>query len=114
MATVWVLSYSSDTDEHDNGVVGVYATEELARAAGLEEARRHGDPKTRCTAEWTEQGMIWRDGTHWYPVRPHHYVQEWTVTEGPKSFVAEAFKHRDCPATCEWRSILEEIANFVA
>lgn len=75
---VWVLAYRSERDEADNGVLGVYATEELARAAGIEEARK--DPNIAGRAvKWEGERLFYRYTDDWYEVRPDHYVQEWHV-----------------------------------
>jgi len=75
---VWALTYRSRTDEYDNGVLGVYATEQLARDAGIASAKR--DPNlTQRAVEWYGETLMYQSAGVWYEVCPTHYVQAWDV-----------------------------------
>lgn len=84
MMQVWVLAYYNERDEVDNGVLGVYATEQLARDAGIVEARKDPNIGDR-EVKWDKEGTLFylhRDD-RWYEVRPHYYVTRWDVQGCP-------------------------------
>ena len=81
---VWVLAYYNTSDETDNGVLGVYATEQLARDAAIVEAKK--DPNLeRFKVKWkNEDTLIYGpDSGRWYEVRPYYYVTPWDVQGDP-------------------------------
>lgn len=83
MATVWVATYWNTNDEADNGVVGVWATEELARK-GVIDGFRQWPPFAGHEFRWFGERLRSRAAKgapdrNWYDVRPDHSVTEWEV-----------------------------------
>lgn len=84
---VWVVTYYNTNDECDNGVVGVYATEELAREGAIANARQYpglADHEIRWFGERLRHRVPKGSADrNWYEVRPEHAIAEWEVQGDP-------------------------------
>jgi hypothetical protein len=83
MGSVWVGTYWNTNDEADNGVVGVWATEELAREGAIANVRQYpglADHEIRWFGErLRHRAPKGSADRNWYEVRPEHAVTEWEV-----------------------------------
>lgn len=81
--SVWVATYWNTNDEADNGVVGVWATEDLAREgviAAVRLWRSLADHEFRWFGErLRSRAPKGSPDRTWYDVRPEHSVAEWEV-----------------------------------
>lgn len=76
---VWVLSYLNPSDEHDNGVLGVYTTEQLARDSAVAKAVEGDLNLLGKRVFWQGDTLMYGDRGQSYPVRLCWSVDRWEV-----------------------------------
>lgn len=79
LRAVWVLSYLNPSDEHDNGVLGVYTTEQLARDSAIAKAVEGDLNLLGKRVFWQGDTLMCGDRGQSYPVRLCWSVDRWEV-----------------------------------